>query len=124
MDKDRITGSAEDFAGKVGNTVGGMTGDAKAQAEGLARQTAGKAQNLYGQTKDMAREATDTATNYARQAYENSGDAVRDGSQAIAERVKENPLGSVMIAGAIGFGLALMLMRPPSRPSRRWRYYG
>ncbi len=52
MDKDRITGSAEDFAGKVGNTVGGMTGDAKAQAEGLARQTAGKAQNLYGQTRD------------------------------------------------------------------------
>jgi uncharacterized protein YjbJ (UPF0337 family) len=121
MDKDRITGSAEDYAGKVGNTVGSMTGDKKAQVEGLARQAKGSAQDLYGQTKDMAREATDAATQYAKKVYENSGDAVRDSSQVLAEKVKENPLGSVVLAGVVGFGLALLLMRPQSRPSRRWR---
>lgn len=121
MDKDRITGSAEDLAGKLGHTAGSMTGDARAQAEGLARQAKGSAQDLYGQTKDMAREATDTATRYARQVYENSGDAVRDSSQALAEKVKENPLGSLLIAGVVGFGLAMLLMRPPSRQSRNWR---
>ena len=119
MDKDRITGSAEEYAGKVGNAVGGMSGDQKVQAEGLARQAKGSAQDLYGQTKDMAREATDTATQYARKVYEGSGDAVRDSSQVLAEKVKENPLGSVVFAGVIGFGLALLLMRPQSRPSRR-----
>ena len=121
MDKDRIIGSAEEYAGKVGNTVGSMTDDKKAQAEGLARQAKGSAQELYGQTKDMAREATDTATQYARKVYENSGDAVRDSSQVLAEKVKENPLGSVVLAGVVGFGLALLLMRAPSRPSHRWR---
>ena len=29
MDKDRIAGSATDFAGKVEGTVGGIAGDAK-----------------------------------------------------------------------------------------------
>ena len=41
MDKDRIAGSAKDFAGKVEGAVGSMTGDAKTQAEGRAREAAG-----------------------------------------------------------------------------------
>ena len=115
MDNDRIAGSAKDFAGKLEGSVGSLAGDAKTQAEGRARQAAGAAQNMYGQAKDVAREAKDAATGYARDAYENSGDTFRDGSQAIASKVKENPLGSLLIAGGIGFALALMLGRPPRR---------
>jgi uncharacterized protein YjbJ (UPF0337 family) len=122
MDKDRTTGSTKDFVGKVEGTVGNIAGDTKAQADGLARQATGAAQELYGQAKDIARDATGAATNYAKKAYENSGDTLRDGSEALAQRVQENPLGSIVIAGAIGFALALLLMRPPSRPPRRWRY--
>ena len=121
MDKDRITGSTKDLAGKVEGTVGDIAGDTKAQADGLARQATGTAQDLYGQAKDMARDATDAATNYAKKAYENSGDTFRDGSEALALRVRENLLGSIVIAGAVGFALALALMRPPNRPPRRWR---
>ena len=120
MDKDRIAGSAKEFAGKAESTVGNIAGDTQTQAEGLARQATGSAQDLYGQTKDMARDAANTATDYAKRAYETRGDA----SQALAERVKENPLGSVVIAGVVGFALALLLMRPPSRPPGRGRYYG
>ena len=61
MDKDRIVGSAKDFAGKVEGAVGDMAGDAKTQAEGRAREAAGTVQNLYGQAKDAARDATDAA---------------------------------------------------------------
>jgi len=124
MDNDRITGSAKEFAGKVENKVGSMAGDARTQAEGLARQATGTAQNLYGETKDMAREAAGAATDYAKKAYESGGDAFRGSSQALAEKIRENPLGSVVVAGVVGLGLAMLLMRPPSRPSRRWRYYG
>ena len=74
MDKDRIVGSAKDFAGKVEGAVGDMTGDAKTQAAGRAREAAGTVQNLYGQAKDAARDATDAAVSYAKDAYENSGD--------------------------------------------------
>ena len=61
MDKDRIVGSAKDFAGKVESTVGDLAGDARTEASGRAREAAGTVQNLYGQAKDAARDAADTA---------------------------------------------------------------
>jgi uncharacterized protein YjbJ (UPF0337 family) len=124
MDKDRVAGSAKDVAGKAEGTVGDIVGDAKTQAEGRVRGATGTAQNLYGQAKDAARETTDAAINYAKDAYENSGDTFRDGSQAIAKKVQENPLGSMLIAGGIGFALGLLMTRPPRRPTLRQRYYG
>src|SRR4249919_1234437 len=116
MDKDRIAGSAKDFAGKVESTVGDLAGDAKTQAEGKAREAAGTVQNLYGQAKDAARDATDAAVDLAKDAYANSGDTLRDGSQAVAKKVQDNPLGALLIAGGIGFALALLLARPARRP--------
>ena len=124
MDKDRIAGSAKDFAGKVEGAVGGMTGDAKTHTEGRAREAAGTVQNLYGQAKDAARDATDAAVDYAKDAFENSGDTLRDGQKAMAKTVQDNPLGALLIAGGIGFALALLMTRPPRRPPPRWRYYG
>ena len=116
MEKDRIAGSAKDFAGKLEGAVGDIAGDAKTEAAGRVREATSTAQNLYGQAKDAAREATDAAVNYAKDAYENRGDTFRDGSQAIAKKVQDNPLGSMLIAGGIGFALALLLTRPPRRP--------
>jgi uncharacterized protein YjbJ (UPF0337 family) len=124
MDKDRIAGSARDFTGKVEGAVGDIAGDAKTQTAGRASEAAGTAQNLYGQAKDAARDATDAAVSYAKDAYGNSGETFRDGSQAIAKKVQDNPLGSLLIAGGIGFALALLMARPPRRPPPRWRYYG
>ena len=123
MDKDRIAGSANDFAGKVEDAVGDIAGDAKTQAAGRAREAAGTVQNLYGQAKDAARDASDAAVSYARDAYDNSGETFRDGSQALAKKVQDNPLGSLLIAGGIGFALAMLMTRPPRRPPPRWRYY-
>jgi len=124
MDKDRMAGSAKDVAGKVESTVGNIAGDAKTQAAGSVREATGTAQNLYGQAKDAARDATDAAVSYAKGAYENSGDTFRDGSQAIAKKVQDNPLGSLLVALGIGFATALLMTRPPRRPPpRRWRYY-
>jgi uncharacterized protein YjbJ (UPF0337 family) len=116
MDKDRIAGSAKDFAGKVEGAVGDVAGNAQTQAAGRAREAAGSVQNLYGQAKDAARDATDAAVSYA--------ETVRDGSQAVAKTVQDNPLGALLIAGGIGFALALLMTRPPRRPPQRWRYYG
>jgi uncharacterized protein YjbJ (UPF0337 family) len=123
MDKDRIAGSAKDFAGKVEGAAGDIAGNAQAQAAGRAREAAGTVQNLYGQAKDAARDAGDAAVSLAKDAYENSGETFRDGSQAVANKVKDNPLGALLVAGGIGFALAMLLTRPPRRPPQRWRYY-
>jgi uncharacterized protein YjbJ (UPF0337 family) len=122
MDKDRIAGSAKDFSGKVEGAAGSMAGDAKTQASGLAREGEGMVQNMYGQAKDAARDGTDAAVGLAKDAYENSGEMLRDGSQAVAKKVQDNPLGALLVAGGIGFALAIMMTRPPRRPPQR-RYY-
>lgn len=57
MDKDRIEGTIEQAKGKVKETVGKATGDAKLQGEGKAQQIVGKMQNTVGGAKDAAREA-------------------------------------------------------------------
>ncbi|MBW7962393.1 CsbD family protein [Bradyrhizobium sp. BR 10261] len=124
MDKDRIVGSAKEFAGRAEGAVGDLAGDAQTQASAKAREAAGTVQNLYGQAKDAVRDAADTATSYAKDAYENSGETLRDGSQALSKKVQDNPLGALLVAGGIGFALALLMSRPARRPPPRWRYYG
>jgi uncharacterized protein YjbJ (UPF0337 family) len=110
MDPDRITGTAKEFAGKAEGTVGDLAGDARTQASGRVREAAGKAQDLYGQAKDVARDAADAAVSYAK----------GDGAEAVSRLVQQNPLGSLLAAGAVGFALALLLSRPAPRPQRRW----
>jgi uncharacterized protein YjbJ (UPF0337 family) len=126
MDKDRIAGAAKDFAGQTEGAIGDLTGDAETKVSGRAREASGKAQNLYGQAKDQikdaARNVSDTAAGYARDAYESSGDTLRDGTEALTRKVQDNPLGALLIAGGIGFALALLMTRPPRRPPPRWRY--
>ncbi|MGF6308508.1 uncharacterized protein YjbJ (UPF0337 family) [Bradyrhizobium sp. i1.8.4] len=125
MDKDRIFGTAKEFAGKAEGAVGDATGDTQTQASGRAREAAGSVQDLYGQAKDAARDAADTAVNYAKDAYEHRGETIRDGQKAMARSVQDNPLGALLIAGGIGFALALLMTRQPRRPPpSRWRYYG
>jgi uncharacterized protein YjbJ (UPF0337 family) len=119
-----VQSSAKDVDGKVEGAIGDMAGNAQTQAAGHAREAAGAVQNLYGQAKDTARDAGDAAISYAKDAYQGSGETLRGGSQAVAKTVQDNLLGALLIAGGIGFALALLMTRPPRRPPQRWRYYG
>ncbi len=123
MDKDRITGAAKDAAGKVESVFGRATGDAETEASGRAREAAGTVQNLYGQAKDAARDIGDAAGDYAKDAMDAGSDIYRGGTKAMAATVREQPLGSLLIAGAVGFALALMLNRQPRRRNLRDYYY-
>ena len=122
MDKDRIAGAAKDTAGKIESTFGRATGNASAEASGHAREAAGAAQNLYGQAKDAARDMGNAASEYASDAIDKSGEIYRDASHAMQSTVRQQPLGSLLVAGAIGFALALMLNRQPRRRALR-EYY-
>lgn len=119
MNEDRVTGAAQDLAGKAEKTFGDMAGNPETQIGGRAREMGGKAQNIYGQAKDAARDAADAATGYAKDFY--NSDRLRNGSEALAQKVQDNPLGSLVTAGAIGFALALWMTRSPRRRQPRWR---
>jgi uncharacterized protein YjbJ (UPF0337 family) len=58
MDKDRIEGATHEVKGKVKETFGKVTGDAKTEAEGKGEKVAGKVQNAVGGAKDALRDAT------------------------------------------------------------------
>jgi uncharacterized protein YjbJ (UPF0337 family) len=57
MNKDRIKGAAEQAEGKVKEVAGKVTGDSKLEAEGKADQFAGKLRNTVGGLKDTVKEA-------------------------------------------------------------------
>ena len=59
MDKDRIKGSLDQAKGKIKEGVGKATGDSKLQTEGKADQFTGKVQNTVGGLKDKIRENTE-----------------------------------------------------------------
>ena len=109
MDPDRIKGAAQDIGGKVQDTAGKVFGDTSTQAEGIVRQVAGKGQNYYGQAKDGLSSAADTVTDYANQAYRTAGPQAERGTQLVRDRVGDNPLTAVILAGAIGYLLALAI---------------
>ena len=50
-------GTVQNLAGHIQDAVGGATGDTSTQAEGKARQFAGKAQEQYGEVLNQVRES-------------------------------------------------------------------
>jgi uncharacterized protein YjbJ (UPF0337 family) len=111
MDKDRVSSAAQDAAGKIQSGFGKVTGDTTAEVEGNLHEVGGTMQNVYGQAKDAVRDAGETVAGFAEDVY-------RDGGRAVASQIRHNPLGSLVVAGAVGFALALMLNRP-ARGRRR-----
>lgn len=108
VDTDRLTGAAKELGGKVQGALGDAFGSDKDSAEGRRRQAEGTAQNLYGQGKDALREATHDAQKYATDLYENAGTYANEGTRAVRRTVHDNPLSSLLVAGAVGFVLGLL----------------
>lgn len=55
-DHDRVEGAAKNLGGKIKEAAGHVTGDEKLKAEGKADQVAGKVQNTVGGIKDAFRD--------------------------------------------------------------------
>lgn len=122
MDKDRIAGAAKEAVGSVEKTAGNLFGDAKTQASGAVRQAEGMVQNAFGQAKDAVRDLNEGVTTMAQDVAAAAGTSYEDASRAIGEQVRRAPIGSLLVAGAVGYALAMLLNRSPqrSRPYSRW----
>lgn len=138
VDTDRVVGGAKELGGKVQAAVGDTVGLGRDSVEGRYREVEGRVQDTYGQAKeslgqarDRARDIADDARgraeeaygqarervrgvaddvhDYVGDAYDRSGTYIRDGRQAVSSRVEESPFLALLIAGAVGYGLALLL---------------
>jgi uncharacterized protein YjbJ (UPF0337 family) len=109
MNSDRIKGTAQDLAGRAQQAVGDVADDQDLQGQGIVRQFTGKAQNIYGQVKDSLPDVADAASDYAGTAYSQSGDYARRGADLARREIEEFPLAAVLLAGAVGYLLAMVV---------------
>jgi uncharacterized protein YjbJ (UPF0337 family) len=100
MDEDEIAGAAKELGGNIKSAVGDMTGDAKTQASGTVDQMVGTAQRTYGKIKDQASGAGSAMV-----------DQLDEASAFLGDAVAERPLTSLLVAGAIGYALAMLVRR-------------
>ncbi len=98
MDSDRIEGTAKDIGGNIKSAVGDITGDTKTQASGMIDQVVGTAQRTYGKIKDQATTGS-------------ISDQLDEASAFIGDTVAERPLTSLLVAGAVGYVLAMLTRR-------------
>lgn len=116
MDEKRVTGEAKKLGGKVESAVGDLTGDRETKAEGKTTELKGTAENIVGQAKDAvgdaAAQALDAAQDtleHVRQRYPDAERVYRRGAAAARRHTQESPLGAILVAGIIGYLLALLL---------------
>lgn len=62
-------------------------------------------------TNEAADKIGEVASNLSRNVMNSGSEYYREGSRAVASKVQEQPLGSLVLAGVVGFVLALMLSR-------------
>ncbi len=120
MDDNTVEGTVRDFTGRGKEALGAAAGDAKLQAEGKVDQIVGAGQKAYGSAREAVREGADQASAAADSMAGAVSDAARRaghqaaelGDRAYAEasnmgkyaneRVKEQPLAALLLAGIVG----------------------
>ncbi len=104
---EHVSDTARDIGGRIRDTVGGLVGSD--DVEDRARRAQGAAEDHFDRTRRSVRHAADAASDYAEDAYERGGHYLRRGTGSVSHQVAEFPLASLLIAGAVGFGLGLLV---------------
>jgi len=58
LNKNQVTGTAKNIAGKVQEEAGKLVGSKEQQVKGLGKQIAGKAEKAFGDAKEVAHNAS------------------------------------------------------------------
>ena len=104
---EHVADTARALGGRVRDTVGGLAGSD--DLEHRARQAQGAAQDGYVRAERSVRRAADATADYAEDVYEHGGHYLRRGTREVGHQVAEYPLASLLVAGAVGFGLGLLV---------------
>ena len=102
MDENQVEGTAKDIGGNVKSAFGDLTGDTKTQASGAVDQVVGTAQRAYGNLKDKV---TNSGAGSAMI------DQLDEAGAFLGDTVAERPLTSLLVAGAVGYVLAMLMRR-------------
>ena len=92
MNEDRFAGTAKNLGGQMESGFGRVTGDAKTQAQGAAKQAEGTLQDLYGQAKDVAASAAQAVS-----------DSAGTADDLVRTTIEQRPYTAAAIALGVGF---------------------
>ncbi|CAH1668959.1 MAG: CsbD family protein [Chelatococcus sp.] len=92
MNKDEVKGTVTELGGRAKEAIGEAIGSGRMRADGMVDQVAGATQHAYGVAKERVADVADAGRAY----YD-------EGVHAIGRRVEEQPMGSLLAAGLIGF---------------------
>ena len=143
MDEKQGTGTGQ--AGNVQSNAPNQAGGNSPNPQGSAQGSGGSPENLVDQARNTAAGLADRASDVARGAYDQGQQYVRQAgdrnpqaqryyqraTQTIGHQVTESPLASLLVAGAVGLGMAWMIGgltrsqgREPSHARSRRDYPG
>jgi uncharacterized protein YjbJ (UPF0337 family) len=97
------------MGGRIQNASSSVADYAKLQAKGLSAKADGSIENGYARAKDAARNVSDSASSLAADAYDRSGQYLRDGNRLVARQVGDNALSALLLAGAAGYLLSYIV---------------
>ncbi|MEL6063449.1 MULTISPECIES: CsbD family protein [unclassified Methylobacterium] len=104
---EHVADTARDIGGRIREAVGGLVDPD--DVEDRARRAQGAAEDHLVRARRSVRGAADDASDYAEEAYERGAHALRHGARGVSGQVAAYPLASLLIAGAVGFGLGLLV---------------
>lgn len=140
MNDDHVNGAIDEAVGRVKDAAGGLTGDAKLQAEGKIDQLKGEAQQAMGDARDAIDAAAETTSDAAARAAETlrhtaetvkakagavGGKVYEAGASAgsyVGSTIQEQPLLSLIGMAAIGYLIGYLVHSPSSPLSPEPRY--
>ncbi|HVB90143.1 MAG TPA: hypothetical protein VND97_08090 [Beijerinckiaceae bacterium] len=102
MDPDRVEGNVRNALGRGEMAVGQALDSPRLKSQGALDRVAGTAQDALGRVRGASRDVLGS-----------SGDYAQRGAVAVRERVNNQPLIAIALAGAVGFVLAWAI-------NRRW----
>jgi len=104
MTDDRIIGAAREGIGHVQDGFGGLTGDARTQAQGKINEAKGAVQKSVGYAKDVAAEGFAQARDGAVDAYDQ-----------VDRFLRERPIVGVGIGLALGALIGILISETRNR---------
>lgn len=119
MNRDQFEGAAQDVAGKAQQAAGMVTGSSDTRVHGAVREVRGKAQHIYGDAREFADDVADRVgsayervrdeAHHAGDLYAQAQHGVRRSGRIVREQVGDRPLSSLLMAGAAGLLVGLLI---------------
>jgi hypothetical protein len=111
MNNSRLKGTIDDVRGRVRGASDDLSEFAESQARRLSATAGDRLNDAYSQVRHAARGASEGAFDVAGDAYDRGGQYLQSVNKMTADRLGDNVLPALLLAGAAGYALSYIVHR-------------